>query len=328
MHAIIAYFISLLAAWTSPPIDAAPSFTTMTPSPSPIVQTVLVASNSAVKVPLQRTWSNVAYATKSKAEKLDIYLPPQGNGPFPLIAFIHGGGFVEGDKTTETDNFSAMLMHGYAVISINYRLANEAVFPAQIQDIKAAIRFIRAHADTYNLNSNQVAAWGGSAGGTLAALAGTTGNISNFDDPSLGNIASSSAVQAVVDWFGPINFLTIDEQFKNSRINPLFWYNADDSPEAQVIGKPIQQAPQLVERMNPETYISSDVPPFFIEHGTQDHLVPFEQSVEFAARLLNMVGSDKVHFELISGADHADPLFSTPENLEKVFQFLNTALHI
>ncbi len=152
---------------------------------------------------IKNKYLDVAYAGKSAAQKLDIYLPSEDKGPFPVIVFIHGGAFKMGDKSSfEVNPALEGLKHGYAVVSVNYRLSGEAIFPAQIQDVKAAIRFIRANAGKYHLNSNKIASWGASAGGHLSAMVGTTGDIQEFDDASLGNATQSSQVHAVIDWFG------------------------------------------------------------------------------------------------------------------------------
>jgi acetyl esterase/lipase len=275
---------------------------------------------------IARKWLDVAYANKSTAQKLDIYLPDTGSGPFPVIISIHGGAFKMGDKADgQLTPMLAGLKRGYAIVSINYRLSGEAVFPAQIQDVKAAIRFIRANAPTYQLNTNKVVVWGGSAGGHLAAMAGTTGDITDFDDPSLGNAGQTSRIQAVVDWFGPIRFDQMDTQFTASGKGTPD-HNAANSPESQLLGKPVQQAPELVKWSSPATYISKGDPPVFIQHGTDDRLVPTQQSVDFAAALKKVIGPQNVTITLLEGANHGGPQFNTPENLAKVFSFIDVCL--
>lgn len=242
------------------------------------------------------------------------------------IVSIHGGAFKMGDKGDFQVNAALTgLKRGYAVVSINYRLSGEAIFPAQIQDVKAAIRWIRANAKKYKLNPTKMAAWGGSAGGHLSAMAGTTGDVTEFDDASLGNANQSSRVQAVVDWFGPIQFDQMDPQFKVSgkgRTN----HNEVNSPESELVGKQITQAPDLVKRASPATYISKNDPPFFIEHGTEDPLVPTEQSKNLYADLVKVLGQEKVTLTLLEGAGHGGPQFETQENLDKVFAFLDKHL--
>jgi acetyl esterase/lipase len=269
---------------------------------------------------------DVAYANKSAAQKLDIYLPEVGAGPFPVIVQIHGGAFRMGDKGDLQINASLQgLTHGYAVVSINYRLSPEAIFPAQIQDVKAAIRFLRANAKKYKLNPDKIATWGGSAGGHLAAMAGTTGDVKEFDDASLGNANESSKVQAVVDWFGPIEFNQMDPQFRASGKGKPD-HDEVNSPESALVGKQITNAPELVKRASPATYISKNDPPFFIQHGTEDPLVPVEQSKNFYSAVIKVLDKDNVTLVLLEGAGHGGPQFSTVENLDKVFAFLDKYL--
>jgi acetyl esterase/lipase len=271
-------------------------------------------------------WLDVAYATTSNAQKMDIYLPNEKQDKYQVIVHIHGGAFMFGDKADgQLTPVLTALQRGYAVISINYRLSGEAKFPAQIQDVKAAIRFIRANADKYALKADKIAVWGGSAGGHLSALAATSGDIKELEDLSLGNPTQSSRVQAVVDWFGPINFLTMDNHFKASGKGKQD-HNAADSPESKLWGKAIQTIPDTVKIANPETYISADDPVFFIQHGSIDKLVPTQQSVEFAEKLTAILGKDKVTIEILEGANHGGKAFETSENVAKVLDFLDKYL--
>jgi acetyl esterase/lipase len=272
---------------------------------------------------IKNNFLDIAYADKSAAEKLDIYLPNEGTGPFPVIISIHGGGFEMGDKADgQVNPMLEGLKHGYAVVSVNYRLSSEAKFPAQIQDVKAAIRFIRANAAKYHLNPDKIAAWGGSAGGNLSALVGTTGDVTLFDNSGLGNPTQSSKVQAVVDWFGPIMFSKMDEEFTASG-NGKADHSAANSPESKLLGKQLSEVPELVKQASPASYISENAPPFFIEHGTKDMLVPTQQSIQFSTELAKVLGQDKVTLTLLEGANHGGPQFETPENLAKVFAFLD-----
>jgi acetyl esterase/lipase len=280
------------------------------------------ADTSAIKT----KWLDLPYATVSAAQKLDIYLPNTGAGPFPVVLSIHGGAFQSGDKNgAELASAVKLLDAGYAVASINYRLSGEARWPAQIHDVKAAIRYLRANAARYKLDPDKIAAWGGSAGGHLAALAGTSGGVQGLSEPALGNAGVSDRLQAVVDMFGPINFLTMDDQFKAAGVAGQV-HNAADSPESALMGKQLTLAPTLVKQANPETYISADDPPFMIQHGTADVLIPSQQSVDFAAALRKVLGEGKVGIELLQGAGHAGAAFFTDANIKKVVAFLDTHL--
>jgi len=280
------------------------------------------ANNQSIK----RKYLDIAYAEVSPSQKLDIYLPDEGNGPFPVIVSIHGGAFMIGDKgDMQVNPMLKSLNHGYAVVSINYRMSGEALFPKDIQDVKAAIRWIKGNASKYHLNPLKMATWGGSAGGNLAALAGTSGKVKELEDLSLGFPDQTSEVQAVVDWFGPIDFLKMDPQFKISGKGKAD-HNDPKSPESRILGKQITLIPDLVKAANPTTYINKDNPPFFIEHGKEDPLVPTQQSINFAADLTKVLGENKVSLLLLEGTGHGGKNFETPENLEKVFAFLDKYL--
>ena len=158
---------------------------------------------------------DLAYASKSPAQKLDLYLPNEGSGPFPLIIEFHPGGFMVGGKSMGIGPMLEGLRRGYAVASVGYRLSGEAPFPAAVNDAKAAVKFLRASAVKYNLDPRRFAVWGSSAGGNLAALVAVSANEPSLVDSSLGNTEVSDAVQAAVDWYGPLDFLVMDEQFKD-----------------------------------------------------------------------------------------------------------------
>ncbi|SKB36491.1 Acetyl esterase/lipase [Acetoanaerobium noterae] len=268
---------------------------------------------------------DIAYADKSQTQKLDIYLPNEGEGPFPVIVAIHGGAFKMGSKTGgDLTSMFESLNRGYAVVAVDYRLSGEAIFPAAVNDIKASIRFIRQNASDYNLNPDKIALWGDSAGGNLASIAGTTGGTDELYDPSLGYENISDDVTAVVDWFGPINFLEMDSQFEESGITPKFGKtSSDSSPESAYIGNLITNAKDIVAKSNPETYISKDDPAFLIEHGTKDANVPVQQSINFAQKLQSVLGNEKVELILLEGASHGGVQFEDNSNLDKVFEFLD-----
>jgi len=273
---------------------------------------------------LMRRFNDISYAANSPTQKLDIYIP-QGEGPFPVIVAIHGGAWLEGNRTSEVSIYLHGLKRGYAVVSMDYRLSSEAKFPQQIFDVKAAIRWVRANGEKYNLNAGKIAVWGSSAGGYLASLACVSCNVSKLEDLTMGNQDQSGCVQAVVDWFGPSDFLRMDEQLQQSQIVNPSLHSASGSPESLLLGKQITVIPDLVRAANPETYISSDDPPFFIQHGTKDNTVPFQQS-ENLARKLSSLNKDKVVLDLLDGAGHGTDEFFTDSNFNKVLNFLDKHL--
>lgn len=269
---------------------------------------------------------DIPYANLSEAQKLDIYLPDQLYGSVPVIVSIHGGAFMMGDKRDgQIIPMLEGLKRGYAVVGVNYRMSGEAKFPANIHDIKAAIRWIRANAAKYHLNPDKIAVWGGSAGGNLSALAGTSGGVEELEDLALGNETFSSKVQAVVDWFGPTNFLKMDEQLRKTG-NGIPDHSNADSPESKVLGAKITEIPRSVKKANPETYITGDDPAFLIQHGTKDGTVPTQQSEEFYDKLIKVLGAEKVTITLFQGEGHGGPQFEDPKNIDFVFRFLDKQL--
>jgi len=271
------------------------------------------------------THADLAYATISSAQKLDIYLPTTGSGPFPLVIMVHGGGFMFGDKADGAGltGVDQLLAAGYAVASINYRLSGEVQYPAQIHDAKAAVRFLRANAATYNLNADKFGAWGASAGGNLVALLGTTCGVEELEG-DLGNNDQSSCVQAVVDWFGPIDFLKMQEQLTEAGCSA----STDDasSPESKLVGAAIQTVPEKVALTNPMNYITPDDAPFFIQNGTADCNIPPAQNKNLADALTAVIGADNVTYSSLDGAGHGGSQFETEENIQLVISFLDKYL--
>ena len=226
---------------------------------------------------------------------LDLYLP-SAVGPLPLIIWIHGGAFRMGSKQDHVP--FAMLAQGYAIAALNYRLSQHARFPAQIEDCKAAVRWLRAHADTYRLDPSHFASWGESAGGHLAAMLGAAGHERSFDVGE--HLEHSSHVQAVLDFFGPTDFRQMDAH----RLPEGMVHDPANSPESALVGGPIQDRPAEVARANPITYVTAEAPPFLIVHGDCDPLVPYHQSTLLVAAL-RAVGVP-VTFYTVVGTGHGD----------------------
>lgn len=275
---------------------------------------------------IRRKWLDLSYAQTSPAQKLDLYLPDAGDGPFPVVLHIHGGAFATGDKRDiPLEPFLGGLRRGYAVVSVNYRLSGEAIFPAAVQDLKASLRWLRANLRDYHLDPDRIAACGGSSGGNLAAMLCLTANVRDLEDAGLCNAEVPANVQAGVDWFGPTDFLKMDEQLAESGLGPCD-HNQADSPESRYLGAPLAQIPEKVRLANPISYIHSKMPPILIQHGRIDSLVPVQQSILLAEAIEKRVGRDRFELDILEGASHGDPLFGTDENMSRVFSFLD--LHL
>jgi acetyl esterase/lipase len=272
------------------------------------------------------TFSNLSYVNDGNVRhRLDLYVPNGATGPVPLIIWIHGGGWQSGDKSLNPNGHQLRYARsGYAVASLNYRLSGEAIFPAQIHDCKAAIRWLRANAAQYNLDVGRFGVWGSSAGGHLAALVGTSNDVAEMEGTVGGNLQASSRVHAVVDWYGPTDLLQMDTQLKAQPNCGTGNHDSPTSPESLLIGCPIQTCPQAVQRANPLTYATPDDPPFFIEHGTADCTVPMGQS-QILQNLLQTGGHD-TSLTLIEDEGHGGPLFVTESNMQLVDAFWNAKL--
>lgn len=197
---------------------------------------------------------------------LDIVQPLARNAhPRPAILEIHGGGWIKGEK--DPRNVSSMALAGFFCVSINYRLAPQHLFPAQMHDCKAAVRWLRFHAAELGIDPDHIGVWGGSAGGHLAALLGTSYDVPELEGSS-GWPGVSTRVQAVVSVCGAFDFSQISEQ--HLAVNP---------EPSLLVGGPIHERHELVQLANPIAHLRPDAPPFLLFHGDADETAPYGQSV-------------------------------------------------
>lgn len=271
----------------------------------------------------------VPYASVSPKETLDLWLPQHDDeSKTPLVILIHPGAFKGGSSTDEDGHATALVSQGFAVASLNYRLSRTAKFPAAAQDVKAAVRWLRAHAATYRLDPDRFAVWGQSAGGWLSSMIGLTGDQSTmFDDPTLGNADQSSQVQAVVTWFGLSDFTTIEKQAEASGCSAFKRHNAATSFESRWLGAPLDKSPHTRDT-DLTTYAATagSLPPFFLTAGDADCVVPDEQSRELADAL-RRDGDAEVILRILPGFIHGDPLFDTVQ-LTPTIDFLKKSLDV
>ncbi|MDH7602492.1 MAG: alpha/beta hydrolase [Armatimonadota bacterium] len=255
---------------------------------------ILGIAASALEKPtkLSIEFNDVVYAKiGERVLHMDIAVPEDGTGkPHPTVVWIHGGGWKTG---TYKMNMARWLTdHGYVVASIEYRLSGEAKFPAQITDCKAAIRFLRANSRKYGIDANRIGVWGGSAGGHLAALLGTTHGIKELEG-DYGNVGISSRVQAVCVFYGPCD-LTLPIARDPAKKKP--------GPVAELLGGQLSEKPELAKLASPIFFVTRDDPPFLLVHGEQDPLVPIEQA-EKMTDALKKAGAD-VTFIRVKNAGH------------------------
>jgi acetyl esterase/lipase len=254
---------------------------------------------------------------EGQEQKLDLYFPENKSSLNPLAVYIHGGGWSNGDKSLfwGMSIQPTLLKHGYIVASVNYRLYPQAQFPAMIEDVKCAIRFLRANADEYGIDPSRVGVWGDSAGGHLVSLVGAAGPEAGFDVGEY--LDQSSAVQAVVDLYGPIDIAGL------ARKGYL-----GDLP-GTVFGAKNSQDP-ILEKASPLTYLSADMPPILILHGDHDTTVSMQESQNF----YNQLTTEGAEAELVivKNGIHdldANPLKIQPtraELIEKVVAFFDRSL--
>ncbi len=258
---------------------------------------------------------NIPYAaTKDPRQTLDVYVPkaPKGEKPLPVVVNIHGGAFRMGDKSMGVREILPLVASGdYAAVSINYRLSGQAIWPAQIHDCKAAIRWVRANASKYHFDPEKIGVIGGSAGGHLVAMLGTSGGIAPLEGDVGPYQGTSSKVQCVVDEFGPSDLPAMGGS-----------HNSPESPESQLIGGPVQENKDAARAASPITYVSREDPPFLILHGTADPLVPFNQSERFS-RALKEAGVSCL-FVPVTGAGHGG--FRSPDVAQRIRQFFDQHL--
>jgi acetyl esterase/lipase len=238
---------------------------------------------------------------------LDLYLPASGIGSGAAIVYLHGGGWAVGTRRRFGRAFAAwsptplvrLAQAGFVVATVDYRLSGEARFPAQLHDVKAAIRWVRGNAATTSVDPDRIVAWGESAGGHLAVLAGLTADRPELEGAVGDHLGQSSAVCGVIDWYGPMNLLSLTAQHR-----PDSDKRPDDamSWESSMVGAPLQSDLARSRAASPISYVHAAAPPIQIHHGTNDGQVPFAQSVEFV-EAHRQVGGD-VDLVVVEASDH------------------------
>lgn len=240
--------------------------------------------------------SDVRHSTVEFAPglKLDIVRPQDPEHPLPAIVWIHGGGWRLQDRTASPDLAKHFASSGYVMVSIDYRLAPGTIFPGQLFDVRSAVRWLRTHAAEHFVNPDRIGLWGSSAGGHLAALAGIHSSKPRLEQEDSSTI--SSAVQAVVDGYGPADLpALIDLSSPRSDAEA-------QSPEASLVGGPVRDNLDLARRASPALVVDGDTPPFLIMHGTDDTMVPHQQSVALYDSLVSH-GNDAILY-LVAGFGH------------------------
>lgn len=244
--------------------------------------------------------------------QLDLAMPKDGDGPFPVVICIHGGGWSRGKRQDMAKTIEVLAGRGYVAVSPSYRLAPDAKFPAQIEDVKAAVRWVRASAKTYKANPDRVGAIGFSAGAHLACLLGVTDKDDGLEGKG-GNPDQTSRVQCVISFFGPTD-LTLNDWTEDVEKNILIPF----------LGDTIKEKPDAYKKASPVTYVTKKAPPFLFFHGDKDTLVKPEQSKFLAEKLQKEGVSAKV--EIVEGAGHGWAGDQLKDSIEKMVAFLDENL--
>ena len=273
---------------------------------------------------ISEKYLDISYASE-KEHVLDLYLPEKKKEEYPLIIYIHEGAFIFGSKRDKRmESLFTALQEGYAIASVDYRKADQVTWPAPIYDIKAAIRFLRAHAGEYKLDKKRFTVWGMSAGAYLGVMTAVTNHMQWFEDCSMGNPHESSEIQSVVDLCGACaGFHRLDDFIEENGFG-IANHNEANSPESILMGQPLKEARELCNMANPINYIREDIPPFFVLHCLKDPVVPVQQSRLLVEEIVKKAGADKVTAIFTeSEADHGKPDYDTRSIVDAALEFLN-----
>jgi acetyl esterase/lipase len=282
---------------------------------SMLLAALVWASQPANAAEPARHQTNIVYATvEGQPLALDLHLPAGVARP-PLVVYLHGGAWSSGDKTQYPE---FLLAGGYAVASVDFRSSKVARFPANVHDIKAAVRFLRAKEQEFGYRTDRIAISGGSSGGHLAALVGTTNGVQELEGAVGDHVGASSAVQAVVSWYGASNFATILAQ------STPFGLNVREPALKQLLGGSPDEVPALAKLASPVQHVNSGDPPAILLHGNQDRQMPVNQLLELEAAYRRAGVS--VETMIVDGAGHGDKVFNSGEPAERVLTFLRRVI--
>ncbi len=275
---------------------------------------------------ITRKYLDVPYAgTDNPNQTMDIFLPDEGDGPFPVLIQFHGGAFIGGHKRdSQCIYLFNGLLRGYAVVNVNYRLIGEVIFPYPVYDVKAAIRFLRANAKKYCLDPDKFAVSGDSAGAYFASILATSAGVEALEDRSMGAPDCDSSVQAMIGMFGLYDIILASQFTEDAPPMPS---GVKISNFADLFaGVNCREAKGIASMVSPISYVSKNCPPVLIQAGMEDEVVPYQSSVEFVNRINAVCGDGRAALESIPGGKPGDPAYESEQLEESRFAFLDRVL--
>lgn len=279
---------------------------------------------------------DLKYADQSPNQILDIWYPDQGEGPYPVVILFHGGAFGAGHKRTHYISSMALpVTQGYALATVEYRLYNEALWPAQLIDGKAAIRYLRAHAKELNLNPDKFLVWGNSAGGCATQLLAVTGDNLECDDLTVGEQASS-IVQGAIAWYS-VNDFTSQEAFtlatksireSSGAMKGMVPKDAQGnaSPLVRVLGFDPLLFPEKAAKVTPIAFVTKDCPPMLLQHGGNDLIVDCNQSVLMKKKIDLICGEGVARLDVFENEPHGSQKIKALDNIAHCIDFIDEIL--
>lgn len=285
----------------------------------------------------KRHYLDVEYADHDPRQKLDIWLPNEGDGPFPLIVFVHGGGWVGGDKRENTiPGVFKVMSQGYALACVEYRIAPAAVWPDPLYDVRAAIRFLRKHSTKFNLKTDKIAAWGNSAGGHILNMVAALTGRPIMKGAKLGNPEVDDSIQCLVNLYAPSDMYQIDlcnrlseDAIKDATGGTDTASDAGEGmrfPHNLIMGFKNSHNREAAAFGSPINFVTKDFPPTYYFHGIQDPIVPYTQSVAMTNMINETCNEPRAKFELFPEAVHGDPVMKTDEVVNKILDFIDDVL--
>jgi len=274
---------------------------------------------------IRRKFLNCPYGEDPK-QAMDIYLPNEGAGPFPVVFFAHGGGWSGGSKSdVQVVPFIGGVNRGYAVVSLGYRLVPNIRYPENLFDINAALRWVAQNAETFLLDPSRTALCGASAGAHLTMMAAFTQGQAAFDDAAREDDRPCCRVLAVVNQFGPTDFTKMHAHYDESGFMRA---RSPDDPHLvdALLGVEAKRIPNLLRFLNPIDNVHPGVPPVLIQHGKYDPIVPYQQAVELFEKINLIAGDGTAELDISDEFLHADPGYAGEESVERIFEFLDKYL--